>query len=116
MDSGEIASLAKTPQVSPPPPEGSLREAHEREDQPVGVLVPAVPRITQAVQLIRAIQPASGNPAPASTAHEPASVQISIGRVEVRAMTSPEPPRAPKPAALRLTLDDYLRQRSRRLR
>ena len=42
-----------------------------------------------------------------------APVQISIGRVEVRAVqAAPDPPRASGPAAPRLSLDAYLRQRN----
>lgn len=47
-------------------------------------------------------------PAPAS-----APVQISIGRVEIRAVqATPDPSRASGPAAPRLSLDAYLRQRN----
>lgn len=49
-----------------------------------------------------------------TAAPAPAPVQITIGRVEVRA-ASGAPERAPRPtgpAAPRLSLDDYLRQRN----
>ena len=43
----------------------------------------------------------------------PAPVQISIGRVEIRAVQAPaNKPRAVGPAAPRLSLDDYLQQRN----
>ena len=51
--------------------------------------------------------------APFAAAPTPAPVQISIGRVEVRAVqAAPDPPRASGPATPRLSLDDYLRQRN----
>jgi hypothetical protein len=51
-------------------------------------------------------------PAPQAAATPPA-VHITIGRVEIRAITVPEhaSPRTPKAAAPRLSLDDYLRTR-----
>lgn len=68
-----------------------------------------------AVLLARAQSAAKASAAPAAPAAA-APVHISIGRVEVRAHTaSPErKPRAVKPAAPQLKLEDYLRERSRR--
>jgi len=43
-------------------------------------------------------------------------IQVTIGRVEVRASTSPEPRQKPRPANGAGSLDDYLRQRSGRSR
>ncbi|MDE2300841.1 MAG: hypothetical protein KGK18_22085, partial [Burkholderiales bacterium] len=52
-------------------------------------------------------------PFAAAAAPAPVPVQISIGRVEVRAVQAPpELPRAGGPAAPRLSLDAYLRQRN----
>lgn len=39
-------------------------------------------------------------------------IQVTIGRVEVRAATAPEPRPKPRPANGATSLDDYLRQRS----
>ena len=48
---------------------------------------------------------------PASTKHEP-TISVTIGRVEIRAVSSPAPQRAkPKPTTV-LSLEDYLRQRA----
>ncbi|WP_320045523.1 hypothetical protein [uncultured Desulfobacter sp.] len=56
-----------------------------------------------------------GSPHPLSAPSEPAqpTIQVTIGRVEVRAVTPPAPPaRPPRPApAPSLALDDYLKQR-----
>jgi hypothetical protein len=42
------------------------------------------------------------------------SVQISIGRVEVRAVYAPPPSAAPRPSpALAMSLDDYLKLREK---
>jgi hypothetical protein len=46
---------------------------------------------------------------------EPTQIRISIGRVEVRAVTAPpapEPPSRPGPSGPKLSLDDYLRARN----
>jgi hypothetical protein len=49
--------------------------------------------------------------APETTQSPPApTIQVTIGRIEVRAESAPSPRRA-EPAAPRLTLDEYLRQR-----
>jgi hypothetical protein len=77
------------------------------------VLIPTAPRITQAVQLAKATPPQVVI-APSTTNAEQPSVHVTIGRVEVRAVTGSERPAAAaaRPATPRLTLDDYLRERS----
>jgi hypothetical protein len=51
------------------------------------------------------IASASSNDAPA--------IHVTIGRVEVRAITAPGPPRSPAPpAAPKISLDDYLKRRN----
>ena len=49
-------------------------------------------------------------PAAAPVAAMPPDVHITIGRVEIRAMTPPAPPRASSRPAPRVSLDDYLKQ------
>jgi hypothetical protein len=51
-------------------------------------------------------------PVRAEVSPAPPSVQVTIGRVEVRAiLTPPVPPQRRPPARPRLSLDEYLRQR-----
>lgn len=90
---------------------GKARQRHE--ETATGVLVPAAPKITQAVQLANMAQPHAAVSF-SSTNTEKDVVQITIGRVEVRAVTGGERPaaRAANPTTPRLKLDDYLRERS----
>jgi hypothetical protein len=46
----------------------------------------------------------------------PATIHVTIGRIEVRAATATEPRTKPRPASASPSLDDYLRQRSGRSR
>jgi hypothetical protein len=96
-------------------PSSPIARARESSDAANNLLVPAVPRITHAVQLAKAIQPSLGNRPLASANSAPPSVHVTIGRVEVRAVAAAEraTTRTAKPAAPRLTLDDYLRERSK---
>jgi len=74
-----------------------------RERRPA--IQPIAPSITPA-------QPAGARPARATPASErPPSIQVTIGRVEIRA-TVPAPGAAPAPAAARprVSLDDYLKR------
>jgi hypothetical protein len=49
----------------------------------------------------------------AASANEPPAIHVTIGRVEVRAITAPAPPRSPAPpAAPKISLDDYLKRRN----
>jgi hypothetical protein len=84
------------------------------QDTPTSVLIPARPQNTQALQLAKTAQSHVAKAAAASVTAATESVQITIGRVEVRAVAAAErqATRAGKPAATQLTLDDYLRQRS----
>jgi hypothetical protein len=68
-----------------------------------------VPRITNAPQRSSQL-PSIVKPAPVPREPEP-TVQVSIGRIEVRASAAAGPPRARGSARPRLSLDDYLRQR-----
>jgi hypothetical protein len=101
--------------ISPAPAYPSVKEVQWRDEAATSVLVPAAPKITQAVQLAKTAQPHAAI-AFSTTSTEKDSVQITIGRVEVRAVTGSERPaaRSAKPTTPRLTLDDYLRDRSGR--
>jgi len=84
------------------------------QDAPTSVLLPARPQNAQALQLAKAVQSHAVTAAAAAVTAAKESVQITIGRVEVRAVAAAERPpmRAGKSTAPRLTLDDYLRQRN----
>ena len=82
---------------------------------PIGTLQPRpTPRAQSIVSLARAQAiNAARREAPPAASPAPAPVQISIGRVEIRAVqTSADKPRAVGPAAPRLSLDDYLKHRN----
>ena len=86
---------------------------HDKDAATNSIMAPSVPAIARAVQLAKASQPSSGNRLSPDARSEAPSVQITIGRVEVRATTSAErPAMRAKPVAPRLTLDDYLRDRN----
>jgi hypothetical protein len=106
---------AETLQAEAPRLSSPIARARESSGAANNLLVPAVPRFIHAVQLAKAIQPTPGNPSSAIASRAPASVHVTIGRVEVRAVASAEraTARTVKPAAPRLTLDDYLRARSK---
>jgi hypothetical protein len=104
----------------PQPPNGgntaatvSNTEKPQNDRIESSLLVPRTPPIARALQLAKASQAQATPRSPVDNSVEGDSVHISIGRVEVRAITGAEheKPRAAKPRAPRLTLDDYLRER-----
>jgi hypothetical protein len=63
------------------------------------------------VPAIRSLPPIAPLPPAAATA--PPTINVTIGRVEIRAVSPPAQQRAkPKPATV-LSLEDYLRQRAK---
>jgi hypothetical protein len=97
-----------TPQVKPnerhaAPTVGALQPQPMQTAQPAVLLARQQSRATPRREVPESTAPAA-----------PAPVQISIGRVEIRATSgaSADRPRAPGPAAPRLSLDDYLRRRN----
>jgi hypothetical protein len=89
-------SVALKPVVAPEP--------RERE-------LPARSDLQAIVPTIRPLPPFAPLPLAATTA--PPTINVSIGRVEIRAVPPPAQQRAkPKPATV-LSLDDYLRQRAK---
>jgi hypothetical protein len=58
----------------------------------------------------------SGTATPAATPAATPVIRVTIGRVEVRGMTPPPPAEPPRPAAPRMSLDDYLRSYKGRTR
>lgn len=89
----------RVPSAVLPPTPGALQRRGSAPSRPTVLLAKA------------RIDSAARREAPSAAA--PAPVQISIGRVEIRAVaTIAERPRAVGPAAPRLSLDDYLRGRN----
>jgi hypothetical protein len=93
-------------------------EAAERVSEPVVLAnpltrLPALPGVGRAVALARAVQPKVAEEPAEQAPPAPPSVQITIGRIEVRAAAPPEsrPQRAAKPAVPTLSLEEYLRDR-----
>lgn len=74
----------------------------------------AVPGVERVVALARAVQPKLAVVPAVRSPSAPRSVQITIGRVEVRASSPPESRQQPaaKPTAPKLSLEQYLRDRS----
>jgi hypothetical protein len=59
-----------------------------------------------------AIPTLNKNKAESFIENNPPTVNVTIGRIEVRAITHAQPQSKPKPAPKTMSLDDYLRQRS----
>jgi hypothetical protein len=94
--------------VSPPPP-------RENKPLPVAALVPK-PVPPPAMPVPRSASILRGEPVSLPFEPEAPSIQVTIGRVEVRAVSSPPPAAAPRsrPAAPMLSLEDYLKQKDGR--
>ena len=95
-----LLAAAPTP-VRGTPPAGTLQLRPASSARPAMLLARAqAPAVTR-------------RESPHAAAPTPAPVQISIGRVEIRAVqASADKPRAAGPAAPRLSLDDYLQRRN----
>jgi hypothetical protein len=97
IEPGSVADTPLMPDISPPGPRSPSEVAIAR------------PHITPR------IESAGGSPHPTPPTPEPApTVKVTIGRVEVRAITPAPPTSRPKPAKTgpTLSLDDYLKRRS----
>ena len=97
IDLGTVADTPLMPDISPPGPPSPSEAA------------PAMPHITPR------IEPAASSPRPTPTTPEPTpTIKVTIGRVEVRAITPATPAPRPKPAKTgpALSLADYLKRRS----
>lgn len=96
---------------TPPPP--SIQPIDRAEQQPASTVPPVViPR--QTATLLPIVTPRiEQSRRPEESAPPPPTIQVTIGRIEVRAMPPPAPsrPRVTTPPA-RLSLEDYLRSRS----
>jgi hypothetical protein len=102
---GAPETMSPTPAAPSPAP-----AAPSTVQRPTAILLPSL-RPAPAPLLAPSL-PTPDKPAPPPAAAEPV-IQVTIGRVEVRAAAppaSPPPPR-PAPAPPRMTLDEYLRAR-----
>lgn len=104
------------PSTEPLPDETSARPSAFRSPP-----TPASPRMPLEVHATKSSPP---RPAPAAAEHAPAArivpvasaaeetapppIHVTIGRIEIRATTTPAPPRPASPPSARLGLEDYL--------
>ena len=106
-------SAAKPQPVSPTPLASAIAPTPTsglRSQSQISYLKSPIPRPAAAPAVVARPTPA---PAPtAAAAPAPPVVQITIGRVELRAIVTPASPRAVPPPAPKLGLDEYLRQRT----
>lgn len=98
------------PAVTNPPLNQPLSTNDRIPDRTMRSLVPIVPRQTERQEN----SPDKGfqhrqNPTPSA----PPTIQVKIGRIEIRAVTSPVPPHRsrPNPSAPQISLADYLKSR-----
>ena len=101
------------PQENPLNPRLDVVEpAPVAKEAPVPISQPIVPRV------VTRVEPAPVAPAPRFEIHPPPPIEpsetinVTIGRVDVRAVFSSQAPKAPARQTTVKSLDDYLRQRS----
>jgi hypothetical protein len=85
----------------------------EEPDFPADHSPPAVRLIAPSRVVPRDVISARATPLVRPDSSEP-TIQVTIGRIEVRAMSQPAPPTRERSASLVMPLDEYLRRRSRR--
>jgi hypothetical protein len=118
-----VAALAEAPAAwrrtsaleHEPPPIDAAGRRQTRASVAIGEH-PHVPNVHRVVPspvapIAGRVPAATAAPASNPTAAAP-TIQVTIGRVEVRAVPAPPPPRSAGPAAPRLSLDAYLRSRA----
>ena len=106
-------SVAKPQPVSPTPLASATPPAAAsslRSQSQISNLKSQIPRPIARPAIATRPTPSMPQTAPATPA--PPVVQITIGRVELRAIVTPASPRALPPPAPKLGLDEYLRQRT----
>jgi len=109
----ERAPRPEPPQQNPPNPRLDMVEpAAAVKEAPVPVPQPIVPRVITRVEPAP-VAPAPRFEVPAVIQSEPTeTINVTIGRVDVRAVFSSQAPKAPARHATANSLDDYLKQRS----
>ena len=103
---------AVLPATQPPLPQDSARAAPEHGGHDLsGPPRPAQRRIRDPLALrpLLPVTPARGRESPQP---EQTTIQITIGRIEVRAVTPPAVPAKPKATPKVMTLDEYLRRKA----
>ena len=112
--SAQIRPLTVPVKPPAPPAKANTGKREAKQDaaaspQKSASAVPAVPMLApQARRPALSPMQAQRTRAPQS----PPPIQVTIGRIEIRANTLAAPPRDTRPAAPRLSLEDYLRSRS----
>ena len=109
---GEPAPISAAP--PPPPPISPLIEVSSRE-RPSSSEQPSARERSSARPPAPPVRGRLDERVPETPA-EPPSIRVTIGRVEVRAVTPPPPAEPPPPAKPRISLDDYLRSHRGRSR
>jgi len=109
----ERAPAPEAPKQNPPNPRSDVVEPMPiAKEAPVPAPKPIVPRV------VTRIEPAPAAPAPRFEVppiiqSEPTeTINVTIGRVDVRAVFSSQVPKAPVRSSSTASLDDYLKQRS----
>jgi hypothetical protein len=102
---GEDRVLGDRPREEPPPPDEPRRPR-------LGTLSEPTRPGTLAVASRRSEPPPK--PAGGSTPPSAPTVHVTIGRVEIRAVTAPAPPARRPPSVRTTSLDEYLSERNRR--
>ena len=108
----ERAPAPEAPKQNPPNP-----RLHESEPAPVAKEVatptpppPIVPRVVTRIEPAPVVKPVEVPPVFQSEPTE--TINVTIGRVDVRAVFSSQAPKAPVRSSSTTSLDDYLKQRS----
>ena len=97
------------------PADANSPSKQSRAPQPLPKTEPVRPMIVPTVTVAPAPSPQPGAALPLQRQTEPPIIRVTIGRVDVRAITSPPVPAAAARSpgrATRLSLDDYLKERS----
>lgn len=98
---------------NPPNPRLHLPEpAPVTKEAPVTVPQPIVPRVVTRIEPAPAVKPPRFEVPPVIQSEPTETINVTIGRVDVRAVFSAQAPKAPARSATVNSLDDYLKQRS----
>jgi hypothetical protein len=109
----ERAPRPEAPQQNPPNPRLHKSEpAPVTKEIPVPTPPPIVPRVVTRVEPAPAVQPPRFEVPPVIQSEPSETINVTIGRVDVRAVFSSQAPKAPVRTSSASSLDDYLKQRS----
>jgi hypothetical protein len=106
-DPGQAADQAPVPSSAPPEDETVFHHSAPRPPAPVDRSPPITPASVH-IRPRAVLEPVPVERSPAS----PPAIQITIGRVEIRAALPPPRQRVPSRGAQPTSLEEYLRQRS----